>query len=102
MIHERGGGFQGEASLALLGPVPVLAPGHPLPWRYLPEDDAVEARLPVVDGQDAAALLGEIGRGDPGHEGLVEERWTFRLSPVYGNKAERCRKDAGEIPGFLR
>ncbi len=37
----------------------------------LAEDDSVEVRLAVFEGEDTATALGEVGGRDPGHESLV-------------------------------
>ena len=69
LSHRRRLG--GYAGLILLRAFVEIASRHPLPGGDLAEDDAVEDASGLLDGENTAAALREIGRTDPGDQGLV-------------------------------
>lgn len=68
------GGLERVVRLLPLRSTEDVAAGHPLAGRKLTQDDGVEDPARLLDGQDAAAALGQVGGGDPRDERLVAER----------------------------
>ena len=61
-LHERVavGGLRGIPRLIALGALVKITARHPFRCRDFTEDDAIEMAALIINGQDAAAALGEI------------------------------------------